>query len=167
MGGWRNTELKENLALTEYWVVELEKNGNIKSIGLDIGKRPLSRTKNLLTEYPDNNYSEPISIQLFQDIYEMSGVRDWNKLLIITSKYLELWSKSTNPDAPDFPVLLIEQNGTYIDFSNSEELTRIDIAQYPWDGGEYLIDKNLNEFETEYWNFGHPTGVVIPKGIKT
>ncbi|GAA4817134.1 hypothetical protein [Litoribaculum gwangyangense] len=165
-GRMEEYKTQRNLELTEYWITESEDNGYIKSIGLDFSKRPLSRTKDLLKEYPDNNFSQAISKELFTDIYEMAGLRDWDRLVKITSKYLNLWSQQTNPNAPEFPVLLIEQTGIYTYFSNVEEFTRIHIAQYPWDGGEYLIDRNLNEFETEYWNFGHPTGVVIPKGIK-
>lgn len=157
---------QRELDLTKYWIAEIENSGNIKSVGLDYSKRPLVRTKNLLKEYPDSDSVQNIGTELFEDIYEMVGLRDWDNLVKITSKYLGLWTKESNPNAPEFPVLLIEENGTYMYFLNSEELTRIDVVQYPWDGGEYLVDRNLNQYETEYWNFGHPIGVVIPRKIK-
>lgn len=157
---------QRQLVNTKYWIVNRDEHGSIKSLGLDPEKRPLPRTKDLLKDYPDNYFIASISSDLFQDIYKMLDVKDLDMLMKITSKYMGLWSKSTNPDAPVFPVLLIDQNGRYNHFSNSAELKGHDIAHYPWDDVSYLIDRNLNEFHTEYWNFGHPTGVVIPKGIK-
>jgi len=107
-GKMKDYRTQRQLVDTKYWIVNRNEHGSIKSLGLDPEKRPLPRTKDLLKDYPDNYFIVSVSSDLFQDIYKMLGVKDWDRLMKITSKYMGLWSKSNNPDAPVFPVLLID-----------------------------------------------------------
>ncbi|MGE8301293.1 MAG: hypothetical protein ACN6OW_17050, partial [Sphingobacterium paramultivorum] len=47
-----------------------------------------------------------------------------------------------------------------------EELVdQVDFFGYEWSDSERLIDSKGNIYSTEYLNFGHPVGVLLPNKI--
>ncbi|MDR0262361.1 MAG: hypothetical protein LBJ04_03970 [Sphingobacterium sp.] len=67
-----------------------------------------------------------------------------------------------------FPSIIIDLKypKDIIELETIEELVdQVDFIGYEWSDSERLIDSTGTMYSTEYLNFGHPVGVVLPKKI--
>lgn len=172
-GNLSKYQLGKILKRIDYWWIEFDSNDfTIKrKIGFDVLKRPLTGLINIELQIDfislDKNYKiDPV---LFNDLWNLYYKRDFKMLTQTHSKYLKFWRQPNNIEAPKFPCIII-------DFKNTKEIIKVDTIEqlinqpdyigYEWTDSERLIDSNGNVYKTDYINFGHPVGVVIPLKIE-
>ncbi len=96
---------------------------------------------------------------MFDDIYRLSSLTNWNELLKTHKKYKSRWYSSEL----HYPILLIDSEG-YVDTFDSYDSIKYEFEGYSYEleDQQFIVDSNGNGRKLEYWNFGHPVGIVIP-----
>jgi hypothetical protein len=172
-GDLPNYRLHKILKRVDYWWIEYDLNNTTikRKIGFDKLKSPLTGLANfkLRVDFKNIDTNSQIDSILFNDVWSLYDKRDFNKLTKIYSKYLELWRKPNQIESPRFPVILIDLMNTteIIKIDTVEQLiNQSDFVGYEWTDTERLIDSKGDIYKTDYYNFGHPVGVVIPSKIE-
>lgn len=155
-----------------YWWVERDEANTItRKIGFDVHKRPVSglgHVKLVIDTVPVNLLHQ-IDSTLFEDMWSMFRLRDFQKLCAMQEKYLELWKSPIGFDPPEFPCLLISiwDGSVSSEIASLEELNADpDLLGYEWETSDRLLDAQGKIYKTAYYNFGHPVGVVVPVAIE-
>ncbi|BDD03862.1 hypothetical protein [Aureibacter tunicatorum] len=100
-----------------------------------------------------------IDQDLFDDIYRLSSQKNLNELIKTHNKYLSRWKIKEI----QYPVLLLSNNGLDDNFDTYERLEYyFEGYSYEVEDGQFIIDSNGDRRKLEFWNFGHPIGVVFP-----
>ena len=172
-GNLQKYRLDKILNRVDYWWIEYDSNDSTikRKIGFDKLKSPLSGLTNIMfrIDFKKLDTDYPIDSILFNDVWNLYDKRDFDKLTQIHTKYLELWRQPNEIESPRFP-------GILIDLMNTTEIIKIDTVEqlinqsdfvgYEWTDTERLIDSKGDIYKTNYYNFGHPVGVVIPSKIE-
>lgn len=172
-GNLSKYKLCRNLKRVNYWWIDFDFNNfTIKrKIGFDILKSPLIGLSEieLKIDFTSLNKNYKIDSVLFNDVWNLYDKKDFIMLKQTHSKYLELWRQSKIIEAPQFPCIIIDLNNTkeIIKINNIGQLiNQPDFIGHEWTDSERLIDSKGNVYKTDYFNFGHPVGVVIPSKIE-
>lgn len=170
-------DYEANLKHIKYWYVEVEKNTGApeREIGFDITNRailfaPTDKNYGLWTDsqvtFNSTNH-ELIDNEKFNDIFEALERHDFRVIESKINKYLKLWTINPSVKTPELPILIVNLE-TMIDplyCKTVRQVLNSDVTGYEWEG-ENLIDKTGAVYSTDYINFGHPVGCVVPKRIE-
>jgi hypothetical protein len=170
-------DYETNLDHVKYWYIEVDKNTGTpqREIGFDITNRailfaPTDKNYGLWTDSPATftvtDY-KAVDKNLFNDIFEALEKHDFKIIEEKITKYLKLWTDNLNIKPPQLPVLIcnFDSMTDFLYCRTYEQLLNVDVTGYEWEG-EKLIDKTGAIYTTEYINFGHPVGCVIPRTIE-
>jgi hypothetical protein len=171
-GNLQKYRFERILKRVDYWWIEYDSNDSTikRKIGFDKLKSPLSGLTNIMLriDFKKLKTDYPIDSYLFNDVWNLYDKIDFDKLTQIHTKYLELWRQPNKIESPRFPSILIDLMNTteIIKIDTVEQLiNQSDFVGYEWTDSERLIDSKGDIYKTDYYNFGHPVGVVIPSAI--
>jgi hypothetical protein len=154
----------------DYWWIEIDdiNNSISRKIPFNALKNPIIGLRDVKLNLRSIKPIKDIDTELFNDMWSMYDKRDFNELVQIHSKYLNNWKSIDKFNPPVFPSIIIDlKNPKFIiELETIEELIhQDDYVGYEWEVSERLIDSKGNMYSTEYLNFGHPVGVVLPDKI--
>ncbi|WP_312365431.1 hypothetical protein [Sphingobacterium sp.] len=160
----------KKLKRIDYWWIEIDdiNNSIIRQIPFDILKYPIRGLSDVKLNLDSIKPIKNINRALFNDIWSIYEKYDFHKLEQMISKYLKKWKSPDKFDPPIFPSIIIDLKypKDIIELETIEELVgQVDFFGYEWSDSERLIDSKGNMYSTEYLNFGHPVGVVLPDKI--
>ncbi len=167
-----------NLNNIRYWYIEVDKSTWTaqREIGFDITNRPIlfaptDRNSGLWTDsqatFTETDY-KTVDRNLFNDIFEALEKHDFKTIEEKTAKYLKLWTDNSNMKSPELPVLIcnLDAMTDVLYCKTYEQLFNPDVTGYEWEG-QKLIDKTGAIYTTDYINFGHSVGCVVPNRIES
>jgi len=170
MGKLAEYKRLKKLKRIDYWWVEIDdiNNSITKKIPFDVFKYPIRGLRDVELHLNSIQPIKDIDRELFNDMWSIYDNYNFNKLEQIISKYLKNWKSTHKFDPPLFPAIIIDLKypKDIIELETIEELIdQVDYFGYEWSESERLIDSKGNIYSTEYLNFGHPVGVVLPNKI--
>ncbi len=160
----------KKLKSIDYWWIEIDDiNKSItRKIPFDVMKYPIRGLSDVKLHLRSVQPIKDIDTELFNDMWSIYDKYDFYKLEQIISKYLNNWKSIEKFNPPEFPSIIIDLKypKDIIELETIEELVnQVDYIGYEWSNSERLIDSKGNMYSTEYLNFGHPVGVVLPSKI--
>ena len=160
----------KKLKRVDYWWVEIDdiNNSITRKIPFDVFKNPIRGLRDAELHLSSIQPIKDIDRELFNDMWSIYDNFNFNKLEQIISKYLKNWKSKDKFNPPLFPSIIIDLKypKDIIELETIEELVdHVDFIGYEWSDSERLIDSTGNMYSTEYLNFGHQVGVVLPKKI--
>ncbi|WP_426791851.1 hypothetical protein [Sphingobacterium sp. WOUb80] len=160
----------KKLKRVDYWWVEIDdiNNSITRKIPFDVFKNPIRGLRDAELHLNSIQPIKDIDRELFNDMWSIYDNFNFNKLEQIISKYLKNWKSKDKFNPPVFPSIIIDLKypKDIIELETIEELVdQVDFIGYEWSESERLIDSTGNMYSTEYLNFGHPVGVVLPNKI--
>ncbi|WP_418360287.1 hypothetical protein [Sphingobacterium detergens] len=160
----------KKLKRIDYWWIEIDdiNNSIIRKIPFDVFKYPMRGLSDVKLNLDSIKPIKNINRALFNDMWSIYDKYDFHKLEQMISKYLKKWKSPDEFDPPIFPSIIIDLKypKDIIELETIEELVdQVDFIGYEWSDSERLIDSKGNMYSTEYLNFGHPVGVVLPDKI--
>lgn len=160
----------KKLKRVDYWWIEIDdiNNSITRKIPFDVSKYPIIGLSGVKLNLNSIKPIKDIDRELFNDMWSIYDKRNFNKLEQMLSKYLNNWKSTDKFDPPVFPSIIIDLKypKDIIELETIEELVnQVDFIGYEWTESERLIDSKGNMYSTEYLNFGHPVGVVVPNKI--
>ncbi|WP_120257701.1 hypothetical protein [Sphingobacterium detergens] len=160
----------KKLKRIDYWWIEIDDLNNSmgRKIPFDAFKYPIRGLGDVKLNLNSIQPIKDIDRALFNDMWSIHDKRNFNKLEQMISKYLKKWKCTDKFDPPEFPSIIIDLKypKDIIELETIEELVnQVDYIGYEWTESERLIDSKGNMYSTEYLNFGHPVGVVVPNKI--
>jgi hypothetical protein len=170
-------DYETNLDNVKYWYIEVDKNSGTpqREIGFDNINRailfaPTDKNYGLWTDSPVNfTWTEHTTVdkEVFNDIFEALEKHDFKIIENKIKKYQKLWTENPDIKKPELPVLIcnLDSMTDFLHCKTYEQLLDVDVMGYEWEE-QKLIDKTGAVYTTDYINFGHPVGCVIPKKIE-
>lgn len=160
----------KKLKRVDHWWIEIDaiNNSITRKIPFDVLKYPIIGLSDVKLNLNSVTPLKDINTELFNDIWCIYDNRNFNKLKQILYKYLNKWKSTDKFDPPVFPSIIIDLKNpkNIIELETIEELVnQDDYVGYEWTESERLIDSKGYMYSTEYVNFGHPVGVVVPSKI--
>lgn len=160
----------KKLKRVDHWWIEIDaiNNSITRKIPFDVLKYPIIGLSDVKLNLNSVTPLKDIDTELFNDMWCIYDNRNFNKLKQILYKYLNKWKSTDKFDPPVFPSIIIDLKNPkdIIELETIEELVnQDDYVGYEWNESERLIDSKGNMYSTEYLNFGHPVGVVLPSKI--
>ncbi len=160
----------KKLKRVDYWWVEIDdiNNSITRKIPFDVFKSPIRGLSEVELHLNSIHPIKDIDSELFNDMWSIYDKYNFNKLEQMISKYLNNWKSIDKFNPPVFPSIIIDLKypKDIIELETIEELVdQVDYFGYEWSESERLIDSKGNIYSTEYLNFGHPVGVVLPNKI--
>lgn len=160
----------KKLKRVDHWWIEIDaiNNSITRKIPFDVLKYPIIGLSDVKLNLNSVTPLKDIDAELFNDMWCIYDNRNFNKLKQILYKYLNKWKSTDKFDPPVFPSIIIDLKNpkNIIELETIEELVnQDDYVGYEWTESERLIDSKGNMYSTEYVNFGHPVGVVLPSKI--
>lgn len=160
----------KQLKRVAYWWIEIDNINNsiTRKIPFDLLKYPIIGLSDVKLNLNTIKPIKEIDSELFNDMWNIYDKRSFHKLEQMISKYLKKWKCTDEFNPPTFPSIIIDLKypNDIIELETIEELVnQVDFIGYEWTESERLIDSKGNMYSTEYLNFGHPVGVVLPNKI--
>ncbi len=170
MGKLAEYNTLKKLKRVDHWWIEIDaiNNSITRKIAFDVLKYPIIGLSDVKLNLNSVTPRKDIDAELFNDMWCIYDNRNFNKLKQILYKYLNKWKSTDKFDPPVFPSIIIDLKNpkNIIELETIEELVnQDDYVGYEWNESERLIDSKGNMYSTEYVNFGHPVGVVLPSKI--
>lgn len=170
-------DYEANLSHVKYWYIEVDKNTGTpqREIGFDITNRailfaPTNTNYGLWTDSPATftwtDYTT-VDLGVFNDIFEALEKHDFKIVDEKINKYLKLWTENSSIKTPEFPILIcnLDSMSDILYCKTIEQVYNVDVSGYEWEG-KIFIDRTGNVYSTNYINFGHPVGCVVPAKIE-
>lgn len=160
----------KKLKRIDYWWIEIDDLNNSigRKIPFDAFKYPIRGLGDVKLNLNSIQPIKDIDSELFNDMWSIHDNCNFNKLEQMISKYLKKWKCTDEFNPPTFPAIIIDLKypRDIIELETIEELVnQVDYIGYEWTESERLIDSKGHIYCTEYLNFGHPVGVVLPNKI--
>lgn len=161
----------KQLKRVDHWWIEIDdiNNSITRMIPFNVSKYPIIGLSEVVLNLNTIKPIKEIDRELFNDMWSIYDKRNFHKLEQMISKYLNNWKSNDKFDPPVFPSIIIDLKNPkeIIELETIEELiNQVDYFGYEWTESERLIDSKGNVYSTEYLNFGHPVGVVLPSKIE-
>ncbi|GAL87405.1 hypothetical protein MYP_4635 [Sporocytophaga myxococcoides] len=161
----------KKLKRVDYWWIEIDDKSMsiVRQIPFDVLRCPIMGLSDEKLNFKSIESLKSIDNELFNDMWSIYDKRNFKKLEQIHSKYLNNWISGDKFNPPIFPAIIIDLKypNDIIKLETIEQLiNQVDYVGYEWTDSERLIDTKGHLYKTDYLNFGHPVGVVIPYEIE-